>query len=123
MKKGCFFSVIIFLTIAIGIGFYLYKKYSPQIKDFSKRKLVEISSNEINNKISELKNSIYKDSLKIYFEDQIEILKNADFNETINEFGRISEQIKFSLDDGVIDSTEFLILKNMALINERPKKN
>ena len=115
MKKGCFFSVIIFLTIAVGIGFYLYKKYSPQIKDFSKRKLVEISNNEINDKIRELKESIYKDSLKIYFKEQIERLKNTDFNETINEFGRISEQIKFSAEDGIIDSTEFIILKNMAL--------
>lgn len=123
MKKGCFFSVIIFLTIAIGIGFYLYKKYSPHIKDFSKKKLIEISSNEINEKINELRDSFYKDSLKIYFEDQIEILKNADFDETINEFGKISEQIKFAIDDGVIDSTEFLILKNMALKNERSKKN
>ncbi len=123
MKKGCFLGTIIFLTIFIGIGFYLYKKYFTMIQNYGKEKLVEISNNKILEEINDLKVSLYKDSLKIYFDEQIKRLKTADFESTINEFGRISEQIKYSIEDGIIDSVEYTVLKNMAIKNERPKKN
>ena len=123
MKKGCFFGGIIFLTIAIGIGFYLYKRYFPEIKSFGKEKLVELTMKEIDKKIDGILENKYKDSLKIYISDQIDKLKENDFEDPKEEFGKIINQVQYFIKDGEIDSIEFTALKNMTIKNERPKKD
>ncbi|MBI1939573.1 MAG: hypothetical protein HYS25_15800 [Ignavibacteriales bacterium] len=123
MKKGCFLSAIIFLTIAISVGLYLYKKYGHEIKNFGKEKIIEMSRNEIGEKIDELETSKYQDSLKIFLTDEMEKLHGKDFETAMKRFGIFADQIKSFIDDGVIDSVEFTALKNMADKNERPKKN
>ena len=123
MKKGCFFGGIIFLTIAIGIGFYLYKRYFPEIKSYGKEKLVEFSMKEIDKKIDGINETKYKDSLKVFINNQINKLKENDFEDPREEFGRIINQVQYFIKDGEIDSVEFVALKNMAIKNERPKKD
>lgn len=123
MKKGCFFSGIIFLTITIGIGFYLYKRYSPDIKNFGKEKILQMSINEFDEKIDKLADSKYKDSLKIYLNNQAEKIRKYDFDKAMNKFGNIMDQVKFFIHDNQIDSVEFSALKNLAIKDERPTQN
>ncbi len=123
MKKGCFFGTIIFLTLAIGIGFYLYKKYFPEIKSYGKKKIVELSINEVNKKVAEIKNSPYKDSLKIYLKNRVEKYAASGYKDSLHEFGRMIDQVKDFIKDGEIDSVEFNVLKSMVKENERPEKN
>ena len=115
MKKGCFLSTIIFLTVAVGIGFYLFKRYSPEIKEYGKRKIMELGIKQVNEKIDSLKNSEYKDSLKIYFDKQFEIIKQNKKEDSMEQFGNLVGQFKIFSQDKVIDSVEFLALKNMAV--------
>ena len=114
MKKGCFFGGIIFLTIAIGVGFYLYKKYFPEIKSYGKEKLVELSMREIDKKIDMIYDNNYKDSLKVLISNQIDKLRNNNFEDPKEEFGKIIRQVQYFIKDGEIDSTEFVALKNMT---------
>lgn len=123
MKKGCFLSAIIFLTIVISVGLYLYKKYGHDIKNFGKEKIIEMSRNEIDADIDELEKSKYQDSLKIFVAEEMEKLHGKDFETAMKKFGFVADQIKSFIDDGVIDSVEFTALKNVADKNERPKKN
>ena len=44
MKKGCFFTTIVFGTIIIGIIFYIVDKHGNKIEDFFKNKVVELST-------------------------------------------------------------------------------
>lgn len=114
MKKGCFLSAIIFLTIAISVGLYVYKKYGHVIKNFGKEKIIEMSRNEIDEKIDELEKSKYQDSLKIFVAEEMEKLHGKDFETAMKKFGIVADQIKSFIDDGTIDSVEFTALKNMA---------
>jgi len=115
MKRGCFFSSIIILTIVIGIGFYLYKRYLPQIKEFGKEKVIKASFKDINEKITALDDSQYKDSLKVFLSEQEVIIKKKDFDDVMHNFSNIMKQVDFFIEDKSIDSVEFTALKNMAI--------
>lgn len=123
MKKGCFFSSVIFVTIVIGLGIYLFRKYSPQIKDFGKEKIVQMTIEEIDKKIDEVEYSVYRDSLKIFLKDQSKKISKYDFEDAMGKFGNIAEQIRFFIKDKKIDSIEFTALKNMAIKDEGSKEN
>ena len=123
MKKGCFLSTIIFLTIAIGIGFYLFKRYGPDIKQYGKNKLVDLAVKQVNERINYLKNPEYKDSLRIYFDKQFELIRNSKQEDSYEKFGNLVGQFKIFCQDSLIDSVEYLALKNIAVIDERSKKN
>lgn len=123
MKKGCFFSGIIFLTFAIGIGFYLYKRYLPDIKNFGKEKILRLTLNEIDEKIDKLSETKYKDSLKVYLNNQAENIRKYDFDKAMNKFGNIIDQVKIFIHDNKIDSVELSALKNLVIKDERPTQN
>jgi hypothetical protein len=123
MKKGCFFSAIIFLTVAIGIGFYLFKKYYPEIKSYGKEKILELSSNELNEKIDKLQKNGYEDSLRAFIKRETGKLKKENFEESMNNFGDIMKRIKVLMKDDIIDSADFNELKIMVKAHERPTKN
>lgn len=117
MKKGCFFSTIIFLTIAIGIGFYLFKKYSPEIKNYGREKIIQLGMKNIIEKIDKLNKTVYQDSLKIYLNNQMVTLRKGNYNKMRN-FDDILRQVKLFIEDGKIDSVEYRTLKKMAIRNE-----
>lgn len=107
MKKGCFLSAIFVLTILIGSGLYLYKKYGDEIIPFSKEKIIDYAFNELKNKVDEIEYSKYKDSLRIFID-----LKRLQFNENAaDEYTEMVTKIKYYINDGKIDSTEFVELK------------
>jgi hypothetical protein len=123
MKKGCFFSAIIFLTVTVGIGFYLFKKYYPEIKDFGKEKIFEAGLKDLDEKIDELQKNRYDDSLRVFIKNEVNNLKKKDFEDSMDKFGDVMKRIKIMMKDSVIDSIDFAELKNMADKNERPKEN
>ncbi len=123
MKKGCFLTSIIILTIVVAVGFYLYKKYWKEIADYGKEKILQVSVNEINEEIDKLEKSIYQDSLKILLGQQVTKYKDVNFEDTMNRYGDFIDQTKFFIHDGKIDSIEFTALKNMTSQNERSEKN
>ena len=118
MKKSCFFSVIISITLIIGIGLYLLKRYSPEIKKFGKDKIIQMSLKDLNEKIDKLQTSNYNDSLKLFLRTQVKAVEDSSFKESMNRFSSLSQQVKYFIKDGSIDSVEFKALKNMAIYNE-----
>lgn len=123
MKKGCFLSVIILLTIIIGSIIYIIRKYGDRIEDYGKEKIMEITIKKMNEKFDKLKSTKYRDSLKIFLSNKAENLKKLKFEDAFNNFQVIIDQTKIYIDDGIIDSTEFSSLKKLAIENERSKKN
>ncbi len=114
MKKGCFLTIIIIVTMIIGIGFYLFNKYGDQLLNFGKEKLVEIAFDETVDKITNLKDSKYNDSLKVKLKEYFSNFNTEDMNradEIINKFEY------FIGDDNLIDSTEYN--KLIELLNKK----
>ncbi|NMB81448.1 MAG: hypothetical protein GYA14_06485 [Ignavibacteria bacterium] len=114
MKKGCFLTGITLFTIIVGAGFYLYRKYWPEIKEASKEKILNVAINDINEKINSLDKSVYQDSLKLLLRKNIALYKEKKFDEAMNKFGEFVDQTRFFINDGKIDSVEFTALKNMV---------
>ncbi|MEW6506115.1 MAG: hypothetical protein AB1432_00055 [Bacteroidota bacterium] len=114
MKKGCFLTVIALFTIIIAIGFFLYRKYWPVIKESGKEKIMNVAFNEIEEKINLLDKSVYQDSLKLLLQKNISLLKQKNFDDAMNKFGEFMDQTKVFIIDGKIDSLEFTALKNMV---------
>jgi hypothetical protein len=123
MKKGCFFSAIIFLTVTVGISFYLFKKYYPEIKNFGKEKIFEAGLKDLDEKIDKLQKNRYDDSLRVFIKNEVNSLKKKDFEDSMEKFGDVIKHVKIMMKDSVIDSIDFAELKTMADRNERPKKN
>lgn len=123
MKKGCFLSAIIILTIVISVGLYLYRKFGNEISDYGKEKILQVSINEMYEEIDKLEKSIYQDSLKVLLKQQLTKYKDVNFENAMNKYGDFVDQMKFFIHDGKIDSIEFTALKNMTIKNERPEKN
>lgn len=123
MKKGCFFTTVIVLTFSIGIGFYIVKKYGPRFKEYGKEKLFELASDDLEEKIDELQQSAYQDSLKYIVMNYIDNLDKEDFDTAMDKASDFFDQVVNYIDDNKIDSLEFNILKKIVAENERYKKD
>ncbi|MDD1762934.1 MAG: hypothetical protein LUQ59_11950 [Methanothrix sp.] len=123
MKKGCFFSAIIFLTVIVGVGFYLIKRYYPEIKKYAKEKIIKISLKDLDEEIDKLQKNEYQDSLRTFIKVELNKLKDKDFEDSMNKFGNVMKHVKILMKDNIIDSTDFTDLKNMVREDERPTKN
>jgi hypothetical protein len=123
MKKGCFLTAIVWLTISIGIGFYIVKNYGSDIILFGKEKLVELAENSLLNEIEDIDANAYKDSLNIYVEEYITSLKETNTDEALESAEDFIETVASYLNDNLIDSTEFDQIKKVIKENERSKKN
>ncbi|MEW6653904.1 MAG: hypothetical protein AB1394_10610 [Bacteroidota bacterium] len=123
MKKGCFFTVITIITIAVMFGIYIYKTEYEFFQNFGKEKLLNIAAKEINDKVKNLENTPYKDSLLIVLGESVKQLKDKEFDIAMNKFGVIADKVKLVINDGVLDSTEFAEIKKLVKSNERSEKN
>jgi len=123
MKKGCFLTIVVLLTVLISSGIYLYKKYGYKLEDYGKEKLMSIALNKLNEKINKMDKSIYNDSLKLFIETKTVDLKKQNFEIAMNRFQSMIDYVKIIIEDNKVDSTEFNNLKKLTLENERSKKN
>ena len=107
-KTGCFFTSIIFVTIAIGIIFYIGKKYGSEWFEIGKGKVLEAVASDFDDKIKEIKPSGYKDSLLILVDKHVKKLNEYDLeNIAIMEDSlQFIESLEEFISDKIIDSEE-----------------
>ncbi|MDH7604350.1 MAG: hypothetical protein QHH13_05570 [Melioribacter sp.] len=123
MKKGCFLTIVVLLTVLISSGIYLYKKYGYKLEDYGKEKIMDITLNKLNEKLSKMDEGIYNDSLKLFIETKTEDLKKQNFEIAMNRFQSMIDYVKIIIEDNKVDSIEFNNLKKLTIENERSKKN
>lgn len=126
MKKGCFFTVIILLTFAIGAGVYVFKYHRSKVVGVFKPLVVRQLNKEFDSKIDKIKDSPYVDTLKSLvkaYAARIENTENLNLDDPqdfIDELQRVLHRQK--IDSSDIDELTILLNKE-RIANERPKKN
>lgn len=123
MKKGCFLSAVILLTIIIGVGLYLYKTNKNIIKDFGKENVLAMISSQIERRFDKLKSNEYKDSLRVLIKREMNLRNKKRFAEAVDQIGDFAKQIKDYARDLKLDSLEFAQLKLMVIQHEGSTKN
>ncbi len=122
MKKGCFISVIIVLTLLVATTFYIFKFYDEEIKEFGKSKMIELAESKINSDLDELPNQQFVDTLKIslsrFLENiEDEILEDGLIN--INKIEEIADNIEVITMDNKIDSAEYKFINKLLNTNDK----
>ena len=123
MKKGCFLTVIITLTIVVLGIFYLVKFHGEDILEMGKEQLVQMSQDQIFTNISDLENNEYSDSLKIVVENYFRDINSLDIENELKRIEEFSDDIEVILLDSKIDSAEFDFITNILTKYERREEN
>lgn len=123
MKKGCFLTVIISLTIVVLGIFYLVKFHGEDLLEMGKEQLVQMAQDEILTNISELENNEYSDSLKIVIENYFNDIRSLDIETELKRIEEFSDDIEVILLDSNIDSAEFDFITNILTKYERREEN
>lgn len=123
MKKGCFLTVIITLTIVVLGIFYLVKFHGEDLLEMGKEQLVQMAQDEILTNISELENNEYSDSLKIVIENYFNDIRSLDIETELKRIEEFSDDIEVILLDSNIDSAEFDFITNILTKYERREEN
>lgn len=123
MKKGCFITVIVVLTIILIGIFYLVKYKGEELLDFGKNKLVEYAEMKIVSDIDDLEQNEYVDSLKIVVSDYFKKIDTLDVKEELERLEEFSDDIEVILIDSKIDSAEFDFITNILVKYEQRKEN
>lgn len=119
MKKGCFLSVIGFLTILVIVVFYVVKFHGEDLLELGKDKLVEMAQNKIENDISNLQNGEYADSLKIVIGKYFENINKMNVTEELETIERFADEIEIIMMDSKIDSAEFDFITKLLTKHEQ----
>lgn len=123
MKKGCFISVIIFLTILLMVIFYTVRFHGNEILEAGKDKLVELAISKIHSDINNLESNDYVDSLKIVVDNYFENLDSLDIKKELEKIEEFSDDIEVIFLDSKIDSAEFDFITNILVKYEQRKEN
>jgi hypothetical protein len=123
MKKGCFLTVIITLTLIVLGIFYLVKFHGEDLLEMGKEQLVEIAQDRIFLNLDELGNSQYSDSLKIVVNNYFKDINSLDIEDELKRIEEFSDDIEVILLDSKIDSAEFDFITNILTKYERRKEN
>lgn len=123
MKKGCFITVIVVLTVILIAIFYLVKFKGEELVDFGKDKLVEYAQLNIESDIDNLEQSEYVDSLKIVMLDYFKKIDKLDVKMELERIEEFSDDIEVILMDSKIDSAEFDFITNILVKYEQRKEN
>ncbi len=118
MKKGCFISVILALTIIVAGVFYFVKNHGSDIVAYGTDKIVDYAQVKLFNEIDELQFSQYNDSLKIFVTNYFENIDTSNIEFELNKIEEISENIEAITIDKLIDSSEFSFIKKVLNKNE-----
>jgi len=113
MKKGCFLSVIITLTIVLIVVFYLVRYYGEDLLEVGKEQLVEFVQSDITTKIGNLEDNEYSDSLNILVKQYFKDLDLLDIESELSRIEEFSDDIEVVLMDSKIDSAEFNFITNL----------
>ena len=123
MKKGCFLTVIITLTLILIIVFYLARFHGEDLIELGKGKLVEFAQSKIESDIDDLADGEYVDSLKIVIGNYFEDINKLDVEKELERIEEFSDDIEVILMDSKIDSAEFDFITNILVKYEQRKEN
>ncbi len=123
MKKGCFLTVIITLTLVLIVVFYLTRFHGEDLIEFGKDKLVEFAQSKIESDIDDLGDGEYVDSLKIIIGNYFEDIDKLDVEKELERIEEFADDIEVILIDSKIDSAEFDFITNILVKYEQRKEN
>lgn len=118
MKKGCFLSVIVALTILIFAVFYIIRYHGEELLDVGTGKLVELAQEKIEKDILELEDNQYVDSLKEFTSNYFLQLNNLDIQVKLERIEELTDNFEVIFMDSIIDSTEYDFIINRLSRNE-----
>ncbi|MGE5431457.1 MAG: hypothetical protein ACM3QX_10300 [Syntrophomonadaceae bacterium] len=126
MKKGCFVTAIVILTVLTGAGIYLFKYHKDMVILWVKPLIVSNIHKETEKEIAKIKNSQYKDTLRSIVNEYVNVVKNNDhFN--LDKGQDFMDELQFILHRKKIDSTDIRqlteFLNKEKLDYERSEKN
>ncbi len=124
MKKGCFVTGIAVITVTIGVGSYIIKKYGSDFLNFGKEKVMDKAFEEFNEYLNKnINNNLQRDSIVAIIEDYKIKLKKDNFETAVKKFGRLIDEAKDIVSDKVIESNEIQKLKKLVTEDERRTKD
>lgn len=126
IRKGCFLGLLVILTVIIAIVIYFFKYHKNEVEGIFKPVVLSSMKNDIFEKLNNVETNKYKDSLKSIISDYIVQIKNKE-NFKLEKAGNFFENIKITLNDGIIDSLEIINIRNLLIKDmveyERSKKD
>lgn len=126
MKKGCFFTTVVILTILIGSGIYIYRNHKELVIRWIKPMVVNNIRKETEKDIAKIKDPQYKDTLKALISHYAELVKNNDHYD-LNKGQDFMDELQYILHRKKIDSTDIRqltdFLNKEKLAYERSEKN
>jgi hypothetical protein len=123
MKKGCFLTVIVVLTVILIGVFYLVRFHGEDLIELGKDRLVEFAQNQIESDIEKLDDNEYVDSLKIVIGKYFEDIDKLDVEKELERIEEFSDDFEVILMDSKIDSAEFDFITNILVKYEQRKEN
>ncbi|MFH1197673.1 MAG: hypothetical protein V1720_18380 [bacterium] len=116
MKKGCFYSFIVMVTIIIATVFYIVQKYGNKIVDFGKSKVFEIAADDLKEELVKCKKDIYRDSLLTEFNSFISDVRK-DTSESGFRWGLdVLQELSLKIEDKKVDSIDFNSFKKIISV-------
>lgn len=126
MKKGCFVTAIIILTILLGSGIYIFRNHKGVLLRWAKPFVVSKVQKETEKKIALIKDDQYKDTLRAIINEYVEVVENND-NYDINKGKDFMDELQSIFHRKQIDSTDIRqlteFLNKEKLTYERSEKN
>jgi len=117
MKKGCFLTVVVALTIILIAVFYFVRFYGEDLLDVGKEKLVEFAQDKITDDINSLQDNEYVDSLRNVVGEYFSEIENLDVKNELERIEEFTDNFEVILMDSRIDSAEFDFIKKILVKN------
>lgn len=115
MKKGCFLTVIIGLTLLVITFYYLVKFHGEEILEMGTEQLFQIAQTKIETDISKSEYNIYTDSIMVVVENYFNDLKHLEPQLQLERIEELADDFGVILMDSQIDSAEFdFVIKRLA---------
>ena len=126
MKKGCFFTTVVILTILIGAGIYIYRNHKDLLIVWLKPTIVNKVQKETEKELGKIQPSVYKDSLKSLINDYANFIRENK-NYKLDRGQDFIEEVQYVIHRKKIDSTDIRqlteFLNKEKLTYERSEKN
>jgi len=123
MKKGCFLTSVVLFTIIVGAVVYVVKYKKDLWKEYTKSKIMDLAVTEFDKKLTGVKASVYKDSLRSEIHNFFKQNENVPFDSALKRVEDVMNEAKDISRDGKVDSLDFNIFKKYILRYERSEKN
>ncbi len=123
MKKGCFITSVVLFTVIVSAVVYVIKYKKDFLKDFSKNKMMDFAMDEFDKKLTEVKASVYKDSLQSQLHEFFKQNKHLPFDSAMARVQGVISEAQHIVSDKKIDSLDFNNFKNYLIRYERSEKN